>query len=335
MKKNSIFDPYRIDEAFLGALPRRPPAGSVGEFSRALASFAGRKNCLLTQSGAQALKTALLALEPGRVALPVVTHPSLLEAVREAGAEPVFLDIDLSDLNLSRKALEKAAGSFDVLLNAHMFGAGAGPAFLESLAKKKRFVLVEDASQIIGQSFKGRNYGSFGLISVFSLSPYKPVSYPEGKAGALLWDDPALDEKLGKAARAPGIPDARHAAYLLLKLKALPGTLEGLRAANSVYREELSGIKGLKLPRVSPAAQEFPLLTAAKAELERYLLDRKVPLECINEPLLPEHAESGFPAAGRYFREALHLPVYAGMLRSECLYITKAVKSFFSGKNGG
>lgn len=95
-----------------------------------------------------------------------------------------------------------------------------------------------------------------------------------------------------------------------------------------------SGIKGLKLPRVSPAAQEFPLLTAAKAELERYLLDRKVPLECINEPLLPEHAESGFPAAGRYFREALHLPVYAGMLRTECLYITKAVKSFFAGKSG-
>ncbi|MBI4352182.1 MAG: DegT/DnrJ/EryC1/StrS family aminotransferase [Elusimicrobia bacterium] len=327
MKKNKLFDPCRLDGT-LDKLRPRGHAGSGEELARELAAFTGRRRCLLAGSGAKALRAALSALGPARVALPAVTHGSLLWAVREAGAEPVFLDVELSNLNLSRKALEKAAGTFDVLLNAHMFGASAGPEFLESLAKKKGFVLVDDASQIIGHSSGGRNYGSFGTIGVFSLSSGKPVSCPEKKAGALLWDDPALDKKLEKAARGEA-PAGAHAAYLQLKLKVLPVILKGLRAANAVYREELSGLKELALPGVSAAAQEFPLLAAEKRELEAYLLERKVPLEQVNEPLLPEHAESGPPAARRYFREALHLPVYPAMSRPECLFITKAVKDFF------
>lgn len=331
MGKNKLFDPCRIDKAFDNYRPRGR-TGAGAEFARALAAFTGRRRCLLTASGGQALKTALTALKPERVALPAVTHASLLWAIRDCGVEPVFLDIDLKNLNVSRRALEKAAGTFDVLLNAHMFGASAGPDFLECLAKKKGFTLVDDASQIIGQSFLGRNYGSFGLISVFSLSPYKPISCPGKKAGALIWDAPALDKKIEKAARGLTAPGDLHSAYLLHKLKALPVILKELRAANTIYREELSVIEELTLPQVSPASQEFPLLTAAREELEAYLLGRKVPLEQTNEPLLPEHAERGFPAARRYFREALQLPVYAAMSREECLFITKAVKDFFTAK---
>lgn len=332
MERNRIFDPYRIDRTYPDNLSRLNTCDGAAEFGRELASFTGRKNCLLTSGGTQALKAALGALKPRRVALPAVTHASLLEAVLESGAEPVFLDIDISNLNISRKALEKAAGTFDVLLNAHMFGATAGPDFLEDLAKKKKFILVDDASQIIGSSFRGRKYGSFGTISIFSLSPYKPVSCPKSKAGALLWDDPALDKKLKNAARGLKAPDGPHAAYLLLKLKALPGTLRDLRGLNSLYRRELTSIKGLELPRVSPAAQEFPVLTSWKEELKRHLLDLKIPPELCSEPLLPAHAKGGFPAAGRYFREATQLPVYPAMTRAECLYVTKAVKDFFRGK---
>lgn len=329
MKKNLLFDPYRIDRAFAG--PVRLDPGGAG-LAGALAAFAGRRRCLLAASGGQALKTALAALKPASVALPAVTHNSLLAAVLDCGARPVFLDIDPGNLNVSRRALEKAAGTFDVLLNAHMFGASAGPDFLGALAEKKGFTIVDDASQIIGQSFRGRNYGAFGLIGVFSLSSYKPVSTPGKKAGALLWDEQALDKKLEKAARSLAVPDDLHAARLLRKLKALPVILKELGAVNAVYREELSGIKELTLPRVSPAAQEFPLLTRERNELEAYLRDRKVPLETSHEPLLPEHAVSGFPAARLYFREALHLPVYAAMSRAECLRVTGAVKDFFGVK---
>lgn len=328
MLKNKLFDPFRIDR-MLEKSRSRGRSGAAAEFGRTLAGFTGRKRCLLAASGTQAVKIALTALKPARVALPAVTHGSLLGAVLDSGAEPVFLDIDLSNLNVSRRALEKAAGTFDILLNADMFGASAGPDFLESLAKKRGFTIIDDASQIIGHSFAGRNYGSFGLISVFSLSTGKPVSSPGEKAGALLWDDPALDKRLEKAALGLKAPRDLHAAYLQLKLKILPVTLEKLRAANTIYREELSRIKELTLPQVSPASQEFPLLTRSRAGLEAYLLDRKIPLEQINEPLLPEHAERGFPSSRRYFREALHLPVYTAMSREECLFVTNAVKDFF------
>lgn len=323
-----IFDPHRIDRAAEGP-GRSPSPVPVERFERQFAEFIGRRYCRLTAGGGAALKVALGALRPKKVALTDVTHPSLLEAVRHAGARPVLLDVDLRTLNVSKKALAAARGSYDLFLCAHMFSTPGLPGAPGSVVGRGRPPMVEDASQIVGAGRGGRRYGSFGLIGVFSLSPYKPVSAPWTKAGAVVWDDPGLSDRIEQGLRLFPVPDARTAGYLSMKLERLPETLAGLRKTNRFYRKALSGLPGLSLPRVADAAQEFPVLTERRAELERHLSAAGVPLEYVYTPLHGRRASPGLPAASEYLRRALHLPVYPGMTEAEASYVAGAVRKFF------
>jgi len=326
----SIFDPYRIDRLLAKSWPEPDNLSDAIEiFERELAAFIGRKHCRLTAGGGAALKIALKALKPARVALTDVTHPSLLEAVKYAEAEPVFLDINIKTLNISEEALMKVAGSFDMLLNVHMFGNPSIPDPVKRFPKKCLPSVVEDASQILGGDYKGKKYGSFGRIGIFSLSPYKPLSAPWAKAGAITWDDPALTKKILGGLGSFAKPDGRTASYLSLKLRNLPTVRSGLKKINRLYRRGLSGVGGLTIPPVSETSQEFPILTNRREELKRRLLKVKIPLERIYPPLHGKDRDAEFPGASRYFMEALHLPVYPSMTESECSYIINVVKNFF------
>lgn len=332
-----LFDPYRLDEALLEAsaalLRKAAGPGALDRFGKKLAAFTGRRYCLLTASGRSAIRAGLTALGAGRgslVGMTDVTHPSALDETRAAGAKPEFLDIDPANLNMPAEALKAGAGRLDALIFTPMFSTSAPVKTVRAIADANGFPVLEDASQAMGISCGGRPYGSFGDISVFSLSSYKPVSYPHAKAGALLCDDPALFRKAVKAAAATGGPDAAAAPLMELKLSLLKTTIAGLRRNNDIYRRALSGIKGLVLPGIGRDAQDFPILTAGKKELEKFMLKRKVPLGRAYEPLhMLAPSQGYFHGSKIYAEQALHLPSYPAMTESECLYAARAVKEFF------
>ena len=115
-----------------------------------------------------------------------------------------------------------------------------------------------------------------------------------------------------------------------LKLSLLAKTLAGLRRNNDIYRRLLAGIKGLTLPDTGRDAQDFPILTHRKNELEKFMLKLKVPLGRTYEPLhIIAAARGKFPGSRLYTEQALHLPSYPMMTRSECLYAAGAVKGSF------
>jgi len=326
------FDPYRLDRKLMRAAARETralkaagPAAYRAALEKSFASYLGRRYCLLTDSGRTALRLAVLALRPGggTAAFPDITHPSLAEAAE--GFKLLPLDIDPRTLNLSETALKKAAPGLDLLLLPHMF---ATPAPIEAalrLARRHGFAVIEDASQILGGALRGRKYGSFGDIGVLSLSPYKPVSSPFARAGALLCDSPEIYKKL--LALNPPPPKPQALPFLKLKLARLDATLETSRAANAVYRAALKDY-GRYIPAgISPKTQEFPLLIPDRAGAEKIFKAAGVPLERIYKPLRLEKKLPGvLPVADEYWRSALHLPAWPLMTAAECRRAAALVK---------
>lgn len=334
--KPKLFDPCRLDDTLLARradwLAKAAGPDAMDRFAKKLAAFTGRRYCLITGSGRDAIRAGLAALgvtKGRRVGMTNLTHPSALDCANALGARPEFLDINASNLNVSAKALQ-AAGPLDALIFTPMFSASAPVNLVRALALAKGFPVLEDASQIIGVSSGGRPYGSFGDISVFSLSSYKPVSFPGAKAGALLCDDPVLFKKAARAAAASPVPSPKAAPLMELKLSLLKRTLAGLKKNNDAYRSALSGVKGLFIPAVGRQSQDFPVLTERKRELEKFLLARKVPLGRTYEPLhLLAGAAGSFPASAAYAAGALHLPSYPMMAESEAAFVAGLVKGFF------
>ncbi|MCM2267013.1 MAG: DegT/DnrJ/EryC1/StrS family aminotransferase [Elusimicrobiales bacterium] len=336
------FDPYRLDAAltarFCARLRReagKRPAALRGAFEEQLAGRAGRRFCLLTASGRDALKIAMKALGTGRnkeVWMTNLTHPSAPEAALWAGARPAFLEISPLNLNLDVSRLARSGKKPGLLLATHMFGTSCDLEAAEKYCAAAGVPLLEDASQAIGGSRAGRPFGSFGELSVFSLSPYKPVSSRGAKAGAVLCSDAGLFARVKAAAREFARPPAGSLPLLALKLETLDATLAGLRSVNAAYRAALARLGALTLPAVGESSHEFPLLARRSGALAAALLAARVPLERTYEPFNAVYRRPGrYPASARYARAALHLPSYPLMTAAEINYAVKKIKEFYAG----
>lgn len=332
MSPERPFDPYRLDRRLMKAAAketRRMVAAGLPAYREKLegdfASFVGRRFCVLTGSGREALSLAAAALRPGggTAGFPDITHPSLAEAAEPPRWRRLPLDIDPRTLNLSETALRRAAPRLDLLILPHMFATPAPIEAAMRLSRRHGFGVIEDISQILGAGKE--RCGALGDICVLSLSPYKPVSSPLCRAGALLCDSPEIFSRL--LALRPSPPKPQALPFLSLKLGRLASTLKSSRAANAVYTKAFSGIPGLIPGGISPETQEFPLMVPRKAQAEELFRKAGVPLERVYRPLRMEKGLPGrLPAADAYWRSAIHLPSWPLMTRAECLRAAALVK---------
>jgi len=144
----------------------------------------------LTSSGTSALTTALAALGIGagdEVIMPSFTFVASFEAVLSVGAIPVIVDIDES-LTLDPDAVKKAISSkTKCVMPVHMCGSMAQMDELVSICKQNDLILLEDACQSIGASYKGQALGTIGNAGTFSFDFVKTITCGEG--GAVLTND--------------------------------------------------------------------------------------------------------------------------------------------------
>lgn len=160
------------------------------EFEKKLAQITGAGFSHLCSSGTAALCTALAACGIGagdEVIVPPFTFVATFEAVIQAGAVPVFADIDQS-LCLDPDRLEAAVTSrTKAVVPVHMCGAMARIDEIKAFCDKKGLVLLEDACQSLGASFKGSHLGTFGKAGCFSFDAVKTVTCGEG--GGIITND--------------------------------------------------------------------------------------------------------------------------------------------------
>lgn len=165
--------------------------------SERIRALTGTPAALLTHSCTAALEMAALLcdLGPGdEVIMPSFTFVSTANAVVLRGATPVFVDIDPQTLNIDPAAAAAAVTPRTrAIFAVHYAGFPADMDALCDIAKAHGLVVVEDAAQALGSTYKGCPAGSLGDMAAFSFHETKNIISGEG--GALTLNRPDLVER--------------------------------------------------------------------------------------------------------------------------------------------
>ncbi|MEX0972467.1 MAG: DegT/DnrJ/EryC1/StrS family aminotransferase [Solirubrobacterales bacterium] len=164
----------------------------VEAFESEFAAFLGVRHCIGVANGTDALTIALrgLGIGPGdEVVVPALTFYATAEAVVNAGAAPVFCDVDPRTLTMTAASAEAAIGDRTrALLPVHLFGNPAPMGALRDLAAGAGLRLLEDAAQAAGARLGGRRAGALGDAATFSFMPAKNLG-GFGDGGVVVTDD--------------------------------------------------------------------------------------------------------------------------------------------------
>ena len=183
--------------AYLQEAIERGQLSGDGYFTRAcnarIAGMTGARAALLTHSCTAALEMAaiLCDLGPGdEVIMPSFTFVSTANAVALRGAVPVFVDIDAQTLNIDPdKAAAAVTPRTRAIFAVHYAGFPADMDALAAIARDHGLLLVEDAAQALGSTYKGRPAGSLGDMAAFSFHETKNIISGEGGALTLMRSD--------------------------------------------------------------------------------------------------------------------------------------------------
>lgn len=171
--------------------------GVLREFEDELADYFGRRHCILTNSGTNALHSAFFAagIEPGdEVICPTYTFHATVTPLLQLGAVPVLADAELDTGNIDPAHVEKLiTDRTRAVVVTHQWGHPVDGPALRAIAQSARLVLIEDVSLAVGASLDDELAGSFGDIACLSLGSTKLLS--GGQGGALLLDDDAMWER--------------------------------------------------------------------------------------------------------------------------------------------
>lgn len=153
------------------------------ELEKAINQTFGCEYAQLTSSGTAALTTAMAALGVGaghEVIMPSFTFVASFEAVLSVGAVPVLVDVD-ETLTLNPDAVRKAiTPATKCIMPVHMCGSMADLDALKAICDEHNLILLEDACQSIGGTYKGKKLGTIGHAGTFSFDFVKTITCAEG-----------------------------------------------------------------------------------------------------------------------------------------------------------
>jgi 8-amino-3,8-dideoxy-alpha-D-manno-octulosonate transaminase len=153
------------------------------ELEQAITEVFGCGYAQLTANGTAALTTAMAALGIGagdEVIMPTFTFVASFEAVLSVGAVPVLVDID-ETLTLKPSAVRGAiTPKTKCVMPVHMCGSMADLDALKQICDEHKLILLEDACQSIGGSYKGKSLGTIGHAGTFSFDFVKTITCAEG-----------------------------------------------------------------------------------------------------------------------------------------------------------
>ena len=153
------------------------------ELEAAVSEVFGCEYAQLTSSGTAALTTAMVALGIGvgdEVIMPSFTFVASFEAILSIGAVPVLVDID-ETLTLDPAAVKAAiTPKTKCIMPVHMCGSMADMDALQQICTEHNLILLEDACQSIGGTYKGKKLGTIGDAGTFSFDFVKTITCGEG-----------------------------------------------------------------------------------------------------------------------------------------------------------
>ena len=245
------------------------------EMEAAICDTFGCKHAQLVNSGTGALTAAMIALGIGfgdEIILPAFTFVASFEAVLSVGAIPVLVDVD-DTLTLNPAAVRNAiTPKTKCVMPVHMCGSMADMDALLAICKEHNLILLEDACQSIGGTYKGKKLGTIGDAGTFSFDFVKMITCGEGGVvmtnredvyvGSDGYSDHGHDHKGGLDRGADLHPfigynfriSELQAAVGLAQIKKLDTFLSIQRNNNKMLRQILSTIPEISFRRVPDEA---------------------------------------------------------------------------------
>ena len=175
---------------------------NINEVERMACEMIGVKYAVALSAGTAALHLAmkLAGIKPGdRVFCSDMTFDATVNPVVYEGGVPVFIDTERDTWNMDPVALEKAFEIYPevkVVVVAHLYGTPGKVDELKAVADKHGAIIVEDAAESFGATYKGVQTGTFGKFNCISFNGNKIVTGSSG--GMLLTDDLEAANKVRK-----------------------------------------------------------------------------------------------------------------------------------------
>ena len=334
----------------------------VEQFEEQIAELLSVRHAVACASGTDALLLSVKALDLGRdheVIVPAFTFFATAGAVWNAGATPVFADIDPGSYNLTAETIAPAlTPRTRAIVVVHLYGQMAEMKPIMELAAERGIAVIEDAAQSIGskQEYEGRarDSGSIGLMGCFSFFPSKNLG-AFGDAGLITTPDDGVAEKLRKLRLHGGRQmyhheyvgtnsrlDALQAAVLSAKLPHLAAWTAGRRARAARYDRAFAALPELTTPAVLAGNlhvyNQYTVATARRDELRAHLHRRQIG-HSVYYPV-PLHLQECFaglgyqagdlPQAEQACRSVLSLPVFPEMTGAQQAEVIEAIANFFA-----
>ncbi len=237
----------------------------VKRFEEEFAKRVGRKFGIAVTNGTAAIDVAVEALNIGygdEVILPTFTIISCIQQIIRSGATPVLVDSDPLNWNMNVSQIEaKITEKTKAIMVVHIYGLPVDMKPVIDLCKQYNLRLIEDAAEMIGQTYRGQECGSFGDISTFSFYSNKHITTGEG--GMILTDDEMVAESCREIRNLCFMPDNRfvherlgwnfrmtniQAALGVAQLESLDGFIKKKRWIGNMYNELLEELPNVQLP---------------------------------------------------------------------------------------
>jgi perosamine synthetase len=337
----------------------------VDRFEQMVASQAGTRYAVATVNGTSALHVALLVagVHPeDEVLVSTLTFIAPVNAIRYAGAWPVFIDAEPDYWQMdSARAIEflerecrwvdgelrnKTTGRrVTAVLPVHVLGQAVDLDPIISVAKQYNLKVIEDATEGLGATYKGRSLGSIGDSGCFSFNGNKLIT--TGGGGMLVtsneeWackakylttqakDDPIeyIHGEIGYNYRLTNVLSAIGCA----QVEQLDTFIARKRSIAARYSEKLAEVPGITPMRSAPGVESSCWLYTILVDEDQFGMDSRQLMHRLNSQniqcrplwqpihLSPAHRSKGAlerPVAERLARQALSLPCSVGLSESE------------------
>lgn len=349
-----------VERVLLGGQWILGPA--VRDLEERLAGYLRVPAAVGVASGTDAILVALRALEIGPgddVVVPTFSFFATAGAVANAGARPVFVDIEEQTFNLDPRALASAlTPRTRAVMPVHLFGQSADMAPILDLCGKRGIAVIEDAAQAIGATWGDTPVGGIGDLGCFSFYPSKNLG-GAGDGGLItsrradLADQVRmlrvhgarqtyLHERIGFNSRL----DSLQAAVLGVKLDHLDRWSDARAAHARTYTEQLSGLDGITTPVDAGLGRhvwnQYTIRVGGgrRDALQGHLRERGVgtaiyyPVPLHLQPCFSHlgYTPGSLPVAEKAAAESLSLPVYPEMTAEQQAYVISVLREWSRGR---
>lgn len=329
------------------------------QFQDMLKNYTKAKHVHLLPNGTLALFVAckILDIGPGdEVIVPAFTFVGSATAVALTGAKPVFADVNADDFNLSVESFKRCLTKrTKAVMPVHIYGQAARMDEIMKVARKHKLLVIEDAAQGLGTTFKNKHVGTIGDVGCMSF--YADKTLTTGEGGALFTNSKKLADKCmyfknqGRLHRGSFIHPFLgynfrvtdlQAAIGVAQMKKLSYIIKKKAQNESIYRKLLRDVPQVQFPVDTKVGKRVPFRINVMVDdpegLTGHLTKNGVGVRRWFYPLYRQpcfnkknsRSLKAYPNADRLFERGLSLPSGVGLSEKQIRYVCSSIKKYFA-----